>query len=133
MHGVNYFSAVVQKVTLLFGIGNDCRRDVETVSCQRCGQQVRLCRRCDRGQRYCGGECASAQRRAAQRDASAAYQRTERGAHLHADRMQFCRDQRRFSECKFSTEIVTQQSGEPPIEHGYDADDSLIQEVDFPP
>jgi hypothetical protein len=31
MDGVNYFSAVVQKVTLLFGIGNDCRRDVETV------------------------------------------------------------------------------------------------------
>jgi hypothetical protein len=31
MHGVNYFGAVVQKVMRCFGIGNDCRRDVETV------------------------------------------------------------------------------------------------------
>jgi hypothetical protein len=32
MHGVTYFGAVVQKVTLLFGIRNGSRRDVETVS-----------------------------------------------------------------------------------------------------
>jgi hypothetical protein len=31
MHGVTYFGAVVQKVTLLFGIRNGCRRDVEIV------------------------------------------------------------------------------------------------------
>lgn len=32
MECVNDLGAVVQKVTLLFGIGNDCRTDVETVS-----------------------------------------------------------------------------------------------------
>jgi len=32
MLGVPYFDAVVQKMTLLFGTRNDCRRDVETVS-----------------------------------------------------------------------------------------------------
>src|SRR5688500_1340782 len=77
-------------------------------SCQRCRQQVRLCRRCDRGQRYCGGVCAGAQRQAAQRAASAAYQRTPRGADLHAARMQRSRDRRRFAECKYSANIVTQ-------------------------
>src|SRR5262245_13879882 len=77
-------------------------------SCQWCGQQVRLCQQCDRGQRYCGGECASARRQEAQRAASAAYQQTERGTHLHADRMQRYRDRRRSGECKFPAEIVTQ-------------------------
>jgi hypothetical protein len=101
MHGVAYFGAVVQKMTRSFGIEHDCRRDVETVSCQWCGEQVRLCQPCDRGQRYCGNECASARRQAAQRAASAAYQRTDRGAHLHADRMQRYRDRQRSGEYKF--------------------------------
>src|SRR5690606_31891043 len=70
--------------------------------------QVRLCHACDRGQRYCGSECASAQRQEAQRAASAAYQRTARGAHLHADRMQRYRDRQRSGECKFLAKIVTQ-------------------------
>jgi hypothetical protein len=31
MPGVAYFGAVVQKMTRLFGIEKDCRKDVETV------------------------------------------------------------------------------------------------------
>src|SRR5690606_26355725 len=51
---------------------------------------------------------ARAQRRAAQRAASAAYQRTSRGACLHAARMQRCRDRHRHDECKLSANKVTQ-------------------------
>jgi len=36
--------------------------------------------------RYCGAECASAARRGSLRRAARAYQRTERGRRLHADR-----------------------------------------------
>ena len=79
-------------------------------SCQWCGLQVRLCRWCDRGQHYCGSECAVAQRQEAQRAASAAYQQTERGTKLHATRMQRYRDRHRAGECKFLAKIVTQQS-----------------------
>ena len=30
--------------------------------CARCGRQVRICSRCDRGNRYCGSDCARAAR-----------------------------------------------------------------------
>ena len=32
-------------------------------SCGRCAEQVRICRDCDRGNRYCAGECAQIRRR----------------------------------------------------------------------
>lgn len=59
-------------------------------NCRRCGVQVRICRRCDRGNIYCAGECAQIRRRESLRRAAARYQRTRRGAHRHAAR------QRRF-------------------------------------
>jgi hypothetical protein len=54
--------------------------------CGRCRQQVRICRRCDRGQVYCGHECALEERRGRQRMARRRYQASERGRQMHADR-----------------------------------------------
>jgi hypothetical protein len=54
--------------------------------CLRCRDQVVICSRCDRGQVYCGRECASEVRRSKQRKARRRYQASERGRQLHADR-----------------------------------------------
>jgi hypothetical protein len=58
------------------------------VLCARnyCRRQFSLCGRCDHGRRYCGTECARAARRDGLRRAGSAYQRTDRGRRLHADR-----------------------------------------------
>ena len=57
-------------------------------NCVRCNKQARLCRRCDRGNRYCGAECASRAHKDSVRKAGAAYQRTEAGRKNHAARQQ---------------------------------------------
>lgn len=54
--------------------------------CARCRAQVFVCRRCDRGQRYCAGACAGTARRQAQRAAAQRYQRSEAGRIAHAER-----------------------------------------------
>ena len=59
---------------------------VREFDCRRCGKRVCVCRPCDRGQEYCGENCAELSRQAYLRVARARYQRTRRGAHLHADR-----------------------------------------------
>jgi hypothetical protein len=55
-------------------------------NCARCGQQVRICRRCDRGNRYCAGGCARLCRGESLRRAGRRYQRSFRGACRHAAR-----------------------------------------------
>lgn len=45
-----------------------------------------ICRRCDRGQVFCGPACSMAARREAQRQSNARYQRTRAGARKHAAR-----------------------------------------------
>jgi hypothetical protein len=54
--------------------------------CARCRCQVLVCRRCDRGQVYCGRSCSQEARRCNQREARRRYQATERGREMHADR-----------------------------------------------
>jgi hypothetical protein len=54
--------------------------------CGRCRQQVRICRRCDRGQVYCGRDCALVERRSRQREARRRYQTSEHGRRIHANR-----------------------------------------------
>ena len=54
--------------------------------CARCREQVVLCRRCDRGQRYCGQECSDATRQDRQRAAGQRYQRSSAGRAKHAER-----------------------------------------------
>lgn len=63
--------------------------------CARCGIQVQLCTRCDRGQRYCTPSCSSAARRIAQREAAQRYQRSRRGRMAHAARSRRWRVRRR--------------------------------------
>lgn len=54
--------------------------------CGLCRQQVLICRRCDRGQVYCGHDCALEVRRTRQREARRRYQAGERGRQMHAAR-----------------------------------------------
>jgi hypothetical protein len=55
-------------------------------SCARCAVQVRICSDCDRGNQYCGGECARIRRRESVCRAGARYQLSRRGALFHASR-----------------------------------------------
>jgi hypothetical protein len=55
-------------------------------SCGRCEKQVRICRDCDRGNRYCAEECARERRRDSLRRAAERYQQSYRGACKHAAR-----------------------------------------------
>jgi hypothetical protein len=54
--------------------------------CLRCRRQLLICRRCDRGQVYCGQDCALEVRRSRQREARRRYQASERGRQMHAER-----------------------------------------------
>ena len=54
--------------------------------CGRCRVQVLLCRRCDRGQIYCGPRCSVAARSGFQRAAGQRYQGSRDGRVLHAAR-----------------------------------------------
>lgn len=55
-------------------------------NCALCSRQVRLCRRCDRGNIYCSEACSSARRRASLRLAGKRYQKTLLGRLHHAAR-----------------------------------------------
>jgi hypothetical protein len=61
-------------------------------SCQRCAQQVRICRYCDRGNQYCAGECARIRRCESVRRAGVRYQLSHRGARCHAARQRVWRE-----------------------------------------
>jgi hypothetical protein len=53
--------------------------------CACCREQVLVCRRCDRGQRYCRS-CAKEARRASVREAGRRYQQSRQGRFAHAAR-----------------------------------------------
>ncbi len=63
--------------------------------CARCRVQVFICRRCDRGNRYCC-ECAAIARRDNVREAGRRYQRTRRGRFAHAARARQYRARRQI-------------------------------------
>ena len=73
--------------------------------CRRCRSQAIVCSCCDRGQAYCGVECARQVRRQAQRAAAERYAESLRGRRCHADRS------RRY---RARQEIVTHQGSPPP-------------------
>ena len=64
--------------------------------CARCHVQVLVCRRCDRGQIYCEGDCAIQSRRQAQRAAARRYQCSRAGRFAHADRARRYRARRKI-------------------------------------
>lgn len=63
--------------------------------CARCRRQVVICPYCDRGQRYCGADCARAARQASLRSAGQRYQASHRGRHRHAERQRRYRRRQR--------------------------------------
>jgi hypothetical protein len=56
-------------------------------ACVRCGCEVVVCSCCDRGQIYCGVDCAGLARRQTLRGAGRRCQQTRRGRRMHAARM----------------------------------------------
>ena len=65
--------------------------------CARCGAEAFICTPCDRGQRYCCGDCARAARRRSLREANRRYQCTFNGLLNGAARSQRYRDRRRVT------------------------------------
>ena len=62
--------------------------------CQRCRTQVIICRRCDRGQVYCSGNCSKAARCEALRASGRRYQQSLKGRLKHAGRARRYRQRR---------------------------------------
>lgn len=79
--------------------------------CVRCRVQVVLCRRCDRGQFYCGQMCSRAARIERQRDAGRRYQCSIAGQAKHAERSRRWRSRQREQGvfCPEDTGPVTHQ------------------------
>jgi hypothetical protein len=69
-------------------------------NCQRCQMQVRICQRCDHGNLYCAGGCASIRRRESLRRAQARYQGSRLGAMRHAARQRRWRARQRQNQEK---------------------------------
>jgi hypothetical protein len=64
----------------------DAPGSARTFACARCGIEVLICSRCDRGQRYCGRACAHGARRESLREAGRRYQASRAGRFAHARR-----------------------------------------------
>ena len=60
--------------------------------CARCRTAVLICSRCDRGQRYCAGDCAKLARTQSLQDAGQRYQSNRPGRLKHATRQRRYRD-----------------------------------------
>jgi hypothetical protein len=60
-------------------------------NCARCRTEVLICRRCDRGNIYCGPSCSQQARRESVRAAGRRYQSSHRGRVVHAVRQHRCR------------------------------------------
>ena len=75
-------------------------------NCARCCSQTVICSDCDRGNIYCGKQCAEIARKASLRAAGRRYQRTRRGRFKHAER------QRRY---RAKSKKVTHQGSQEPV------------------
>ena len=74
------------------GVMGASEKTYRLYSCGRCVVQVRICGKCDRGNRYCAGECAKIRRRESLLRAGERYQLSHRGACLHAARQSAWRE-----------------------------------------
>ena len=75
--------------------------------CVSCIQQVFICRRCDRGNIYCGKECASKARTHRHREANKRYGQSSKGRFTSAARS------RRYRQNQSAKKIVTDQGSTP--------------------
>lgn len=73
--------------------------------CSRCHAQVIICSRCDRGQRYCAGECRHEARSTSTKRATKKYQSSRAGRFKNAER------QKRFRQR--NQQKVTHQGSTP--------------------
>ncbi len=89
--------------------------------CLDCRGQVKLCRRCDRGNIYCSAKCATERRKATQRRASRQYQKTTAGRRRHASRQSRYRQRKR--------EAVTQQGSQPEGERDWLGEEKPLLEM----
>lgn len=64
-------------------------------ACAACRVRVVICRRCDRGNKYCAAGCAAERRRAIRRTAERNYRKSELGRRNNAARQRRYRDRRR--------------------------------------
>jgi len=63
--------------------------------CPKCKKVFAICRRCDRGQLYCGKRCSKEARRESRRKSQHRYRRTEWGRKDHRDNERDRRERRR--------------------------------------
>jgi hypothetical protein len=73
--------------------------------CARCRQQVILCSRCDRGNRYCGWACRHQARRQARRETAQRYQRSRGGRMAHAQRSRLWRQRRAARDAAIAASV----------------------------
>lgn len=57
---------------------------LKEVRCRHCGKVFHVCRRCWRGQAYCGDTCRKIHQMESRREAQRRYQRTEKGKETRA-------------------------------------------------
>lgn len=69
-------------------------------NCLRCHTQVVICRRCDRGQRYCSAHCSGHARRDSLRRSAKRYRTSVAGRHNNAERQRRYRQRRREEDKK---------------------------------
>lgn len=79
-------------------------QEARLFNCQRCHEQIIICRHCDRGNIYCGSQCAEASRRESCRAADVRYEKTQKGKLNRAERQRRYRQRQREKK-----EIVTDQ------------------------
>jgi hypothetical protein len=77
--------------------------------CEGCRAQTWICTRCDRGNRYCGEECAGKARRTKLRVAGVLYQASPRGARKNAERQKRLRTRQALQ----ASSVTHQCSAEP--------------------
>jgi hypothetical protein len=87
------------------------------LNCARCQRLVVICRRCDRGQRYCSPDCAAAQRRRRVREAGRCYQRRPLGARNNAVRQKRWRVHRATTVTHHTSPVPHRLREEPPDEN----------------
>jgi hypothetical protein len=102
-------------------------------NCARCAEQVHICRRCDRGNQYCAGECAQIRRRESLRRAGERYQGSYRGAYAHAARQRAWRERQtqevthHGSLSSMVSVTVASTSTQITIEHGTHVDAASVE------
>ena len=64
-------------------------------NCVRCNQPVLICRRCDRGARYCGATCRRQARHHSLKNAAQKYAKSRKGRHNNALRQKRFRERQR--------------------------------------